>query len=67
MIDWPKLGKPKNIRCPYCVEDGSFKLMVPQTGADWFLCGNCGHLDFPSQPTFRCRCTKCVALNPDSK
>lgn len=67
MIDWPKPSKPENLRCPYCVESGNFKLMVPQTGGDWFLCGSCGHLALPFHPAFHCLCTKCVALDPNSK
>lgn len=67
MIEWPKLAKPKSIRCPYCVDGENFKLMVAQTGGDWFLCGRCGHLALPSSPAFRCLCKKCIALNPETR
>lgn len=62
MIEWAKFRKPKILRCPYCVEGDNFKEMVVQTGGDWFLCTECGHLALPSQPAFRCLCGKCVGV-----
>jgi len=62
MIEWSQLRKPKNVRCPYCVEEADFKLMLAQGSGDWFLCVNCGHLALPAYPTFRCLCSKCVGL-----
>lgn len=57
-----KLFKPEIVRCPYCVEDANFKVMVSQPGGDWYLCGHCGHLALPSSPLFHCTCSKCVGL-----
>jgi hypothetical protein len=55
------------MRCPYCVESGTFKVMIGQGGAEpWYLCARCGHLTWPSNPFFKCTCAKCVELeNPD--
>jgi hypothetical protein len=62
LVGWPRISKPKNIRCPYCVEDGYFKGMVAQGGGDWYLCSACGHLALPADPLFQCTCSKCVGL-----
>jgi len=62
MIEWSRLHKPKNVRCPYCVEGDDFKTMIAQGSGDWFLCIDCGHLTLPSYPDFRCLCIKCVGL-----
>lgn len=56
------LRKGEHIRCPYCVEAGNFKIMTLQSGGDWYLCENCGHLTLPSNPLFHCTCGKCVGL-----
>ena len=57
------------MRCPYCVEGGSFKAMIGQNGEEpWCMCARCGHLTWPSNPFFKCTCTKCVELkNRDPK
>jgi hypothetical protein len=52
----------KLIRCPYCVEEETFKAMFRHHGGDWFVCGVCGHLSLPSDPFFECTCRKCIAL-----
>lgn len=52
----------KIIRCPYCVEDRTFKAMLRHSSGDWFVCNVCGHLSLPSEPCFQCTCGKCVAL-----
>lgn len=62
LLEWRRFRKPKNMRCPYCVEGNDFKLMAVQTGGDWFLCATCGHLSLPSHPSFRCMCGKCVTV-----
>lgn len=62
-----ELLKPEVIRCPYCVENGHFKLMALQAGDGWFLCENCGHLSLPSDPFFHCTCGKCEGLNLKAK
>ncbi len=57
-----KLSKPEVIRCPYCVEDGQFRVMSVQAGNDWYLCPTCGHLALPSSRLFDCTCGRCVKL-----
>jgi hypothetical protein len=52
----------KIVRCPYCVEDQTFKTMLRHSSGDWFVCGVCGHLAIPPDPFFQCTCTKCLAL-----
>lgn len=37
-------------------------MMTLQSGGDWYLCANCGHLALPSNPLFHCTCAKCVGL-----
>lgn len=55
--------KSEHIRCPYCVEQGNFKIMTLQTGGDWYLCTNCGHLALPSNRLFHCTCGHCVEMD----
>lgn len=55
-----KLSDPSVIRCPYCVEDGNFKLMaIPESGGG-HTCNGCGHVVLPSNPLFECTCTRCA-------
>lgn len=44
MIEWTSQVKSGELRCPYCVVDGSFRLMTHQSGGDWYFCDGCGHL-----------------------
>jgi hypothetical protein len=52
----------KIVRCPYCVEDQTFKVMLRHSSGDWFVCDVCGHLAIPEDPFFQCTCAKCIAL-----
>jgi hypothetical protein len=54
--------KAEHVRCPYCVEESQFKIMILQVGGDWYLCSNCGHLALPANPLFHCTCSKCAEL-----
>lgn len=56
------MSERDHVRCPYCVEDGNFRIMVPQTMPDTFLCTNCGHLALPAHVLFQCTCKKCALL-----
>ena len=47
------------VRCPYCVEAGNFRMMIPESG-DGYLCNQCGHMVLPSNPLFECACKKCA-------
>jgi hypothetical protein len=49
------------VRCPYCVEEGQFKLM--DRYQELFICKRCGHQVAPGDPTFTCTCGKCGVLN----
>lgn len=62
MIEWTKPIRENEVRCPYCVQDGAFRLMAPQIEGDWFFCNGCGHLALPSAPLYRCTCGKCASL-----
>jgi predicted RNA-binding Zn-ribbon protein involved in translation (DUF1610 family) len=57
-----KAGPAHAVRCPYCVEDKKFKLMTARADGEWFLCSSCGHAAMPSHPSYRCNCSRCVAL-----
>jgi hypothetical protein len=50
-----------DVRCPYCVAEGEFKLMRP-FGVQ-LMCERCGHAVYPNEPNFKCLCQKCVQLN----
>jgi DNA-directed RNA polymerase subunit RPC12/RpoP len=58
----PKQARTGVIRCPYCVEDSSFKEMIGQGRGDWYMCAGCGHLALLTNPLFECTCSKCVGL-----
>ena len=62
MIEWNNSVKSSEIRCPYCVVDGNFRLMTRQSGGDWYFCEDCGHLALPSSPFYHCTCGKCASL-----
>ena len=48
-------------RCPYCVQGNEFKLMHHMSGG-YLICDHCGHTMLRTDPTYRCRCIKCVRL-----
>lgn len=52
VIEWTTALKDDRIRCPYCVLDGQFMLMMRQTDSDWFFCNGCGHLSLPIAPMY---------------
>jgi hypothetical protein len=53
----------REIRCPYCVEGGNFKVLIHQGGAEtWYMCARCGHLTWPTNPSFTSTCATCVEL-----
>ena len=57
---WPTDGN----RCPYCVEDGNFKLMTEGKNGEWYKCDRCGHVVMPRNKLFQCPCLKCYELEP---
>lgn len=58
----PGRSKTPVIRCPYCVEQGNFKVMVADATGAWFTCSRCGHLTLTTNPSFECKCGKCLGL-----
>jgi len=53
------------LRCPYCVTEGGFRLLVE--GDDGTLsCDNCGHAVAPNDPERECACPKCEQLRTAS-
>jgi len=49
------------VRCPYCVQDTEFRLMLRRS-TKWFVCPGCGHTATPEDPYKKCPCTKCCAM-----
>jgi hypothetical protein len=62
----PPTQMPGAIRCRYCVEANNFKLMMPQSDGEWFLCLGCGHVIVPNHPRYRCNCQNCLKLRNQS-
>ena len=60
----PTLWPTDKTRCPYCVQDGAFKVMTTSEGGDWFKCDRCGHIAIPRNTLFECPCLKCYELRP---
>lgn len=50
------------VRCPYCVEDGNFKIMTRSDEGSWYVCLCCGHTVKPDGPGYRCECAKCIRV-----
>ena len=52
------------IRCPYCVQDNEFKIMLDLTGGTGgiFYCASCRHLVRTGVPGFQCLCLACKSL-----
>lgn len=49
------------LRCPYCVAEGAFRLLVE--GPDGIhACDHCGHTVVPDDPERECMCPKCERL-----
>jgi hypothetical protein len=52
----------ESVRCPYCVlgelKQSRFMLKRP----DWFICEQCGHVEIPEDPDFKCSCRNCLNL-----
>jgi uncharacterized Zn finger protein len=59
---WGRSEDHKQIRCPYCVAEGQFRIMEARSSDDWFVCAACGHVTLPSNPAFECACEKCANL-----
>jgi len=57
-----ELGRTRVRRCPYCVDDGEFKVMSANDYGDWLICARCGHLVVVEDPEFECTCAKCAEL-----
>lgn len=51
----------KSVRCPYCVLDDQFRPMLERP--DWFICEQCGHVEIPKDPDFKCSCPNCLKVN----
>ena len=47
------------VRCPYCVEDGNFKIMTRMGEGTRYVCAGCTHTVVPEDPSYRCACAKC--------
>ncbi len=60
----PTLWPAEETRCPYCVEEGNFKLMAEGEGGVWFKCDRCGHIVMPGNKLFEWPCLKCYDLRP---
>src|SRR6476660_7964810 len=58
---WEPLMKGMIVRCPYCALGSEFRLMVAHLDGR-FICAQCGHLAFPTNPDFGCSCPNCEAL-----
>jgi hypothetical protein len=55
------------LRCPYCVDGGTFRLLTPIVGGELFRCELCGHLSYPTNYAFKsdlwaCECGNCRKL-----
>ncbi len=53
LIEWKSHPKDDGIRCPYCVQNGNFRLMSRQSGEDWFFSNGRGHLALSGVPSYR--------------
>ena len=51
---------PEIVRCPYCVQSGSFRPMFQRSRGS-YLCLGCGHTANPEQPAAQCECSRCLA------
>jgi len=49
------------VRCPYCVFGLEFRSMVAHLDGR-HICSHCGHIACPGNPTYECRCAKCILL-----
>ena len=50
------------VRCPYCVMDSEFRLMLRQPRRKWFVCVSCGHTATPDDPYSKCSCSRCLEM-----
>jgi len=57
---------PDIIRCPYCIEEGDFKVMTVRAAGRWLYCANCGHTTLSDYPAFQCECQNCKDRNSPS-
>jgi hypothetical protein len=55
------------MRCPYCIQDGNFKVMKRRLEGRWFICEGCSHVVMPENPNFVCQCQKCVEFFRDKR
>lgn len=55
------------MRCPYCVQDGTFRPMKTRSEGHSFRCEVCGHTVMQCKPDFECQCDKCKALSRSLK
>jgi predicted RNA-binding Zn-ribbon protein involved in translation (DUF1610 family) len=44
------------IICPYCVEQGTHRIMQVRADGEWFLCPGCGHVMMTNHPPYQCEC-----------
>jgi hypothetical protein len=57
-------------RCPYCVEELTFRLLTPILGGELLRCEHCGHVaydveyPFISDTGLVCQCNNCLKLKP---
>jgi hypothetical protein len=56
--------QPDPIRCPYCVQDNEFRIMLDLSGGvgGMFYCAGCRHLVRMEVPDFQCLCRACMNL-----
>jgi DNA-directed RNA polymerase subunit RPC12/RpoP len=50
------------VRCPYCVEDGNFKIMTRKGEGGWYVCAACTHTVVSDDSGYRCKCVKCTQV-----
>lgn len=52
----------EQMRCPYCVMNGTFRAMT-DVAEERRICTSCGHIAFLNDKAFRCPCHKCQEIN----
>jgi hypothetical protein len=56
--DEGRVASTVRTRCPYCVQDGTFRLMMELGGR--MVCNACGHTSLASDPDYSCDCRHCT-------
>lgn len=61
-MDLTQLPHSSKIRCPYCADGTTFRVMVSMGSSDLYFCRACGHVSLPSAPFYQCICENCCKL-----